>query len=65
MATIVRALWLAVERALFSCNDRALWKFFLAGRLFWVAGKSYERVGENNKKKMTKYNYIFNNWKKT
>ena len=24
MATIVRALWLAAERALFSCNDRAL-----------------------------------------
>ena len=24
MATIVHALWLAAERALFSCNDRAL-----------------------------------------
>ena len=30
MATIVCALWLAAERARFSCNDRALWKFFSA-----------------------------------
>ena len=50
MATIVRALWLAAERARFSCNDRALWKFFSARRLFWVLSKSYERVSENNKK---------------
>ena len=49
MATIARALWLAAERALFSCNDRALWKFFPARRLFWVVSKSYERVSENNK----------------
>ena len=47
MATIVRPLWLAAEWALFSCNDRALWNF---SRLFWVASKSNERVGENNKK---------------
>ena len=47
MATIVRPLWLAAEWALFSCNDQALWNF---SRLFWVASKSNERVGENNKK---------------
>ena len=40
MATIVRTLWLAAERALFSCNDRALWNFFSARRLFWVASKT-------------------------
>ena len=28
MVTMVCALWLAAERALFSCNDRALWNFF-------------------------------------
>ena len=50
MATIVRALWLATERALFSCNDRALWKFYSARQLFWVLSKSYELVGENNRK---------------
>ena len=42
MATIVRALWLATERA--------LWKFYSARQLFWVLSKSYERVGENNRK---------------
>ena len=47
MATIARPLWLAAEWALFYCNDRALWNF---SRLFWVASKSNERVGENNKK---------------
>ena len=36
MATIVRALWLAAEWALFSCNDPALWNFFSVQRLFWV-----------------------------
>ena len=46
-ATTVRPLWLATEWALFSCNDRALWNF---SRLSWVASKSNERVGENNKK---------------
>ena len=40
MATIVRALWLAAKRALFSCNDRALWNFFSAQRLFWVGCKT-------------------------
>ena len=51
MATIVRALWLAAERALFSCNDRAIWNFFSARRLFWVVSKSYERMGEKKLKK--------------
>ena len=40
MATIVRTLWLATERALFSCNDQALWNFFSARRLFWVVSKT-------------------------
>ena len=40
MATIVHALWLAAERALFSCNDRALWNFFSVQRLFWVVSKT-------------------------
>ena len=40
MATIVSALSLAAERALFSCNDRALWNFFSARRLFWVVSKT-------------------------
>ena len=44
MATIGRALWLAVERARFSCNDRALW------RLLWVVSKSHECLRENDKK---------------
>ena len=35
MALIVRALWLASGRARSSCNDRVLWKFFSARRLFW------------------------------
>ena len=50
MATIVHVLWLAAERALFSCNDQALWYFFSARRLFWVLSKTYERMGENNRK---------------
>ena len=50
MATIVRALWLAAERASFSCNDPSLLKIFSARRLFWVVSKSYKRAGENNKK---------------
>ena len=40
MATIVRALWLAAERKLFSYNDRVLWNFFSAGWLFWVVSKT-------------------------
>ena len=40
MATIVRALWLAAEQALFSCNDRALWNFSSARRLLWVVSKT-------------------------
>ena len=49
MATIVHALWLAAEQALFSCNDWALWNFFSAQRSFdlWV---KLVRVGENSKK---------------
>ena len=50
MVTIVRTLWLAAERARFSCNDRALWKFFSARRLFLAVSKSYEREWENIKK---------------
>ena len=42
MATIVRALLLAA--------DRALWKIFSVRWLFWVVSKSYERVDENNRK---------------
>ena len=63
MATIVRALWLAAERALFSCNDKALWNFFSARRLFWVVSTTTCTWAKTTKK-MTKYNYIFNNWKK-
>ena len=40
MATIVRAFWLAAERALFSCKDRALWDFFPARRPFSVVSKT-------------------------
>ena len=40
MATMVRALWLAAERALFSCNDRALWNFFPARWLFSAVSKT-------------------------
>ena len=40
MATIVRELWLAAERAFFSCNDRALWNFSSARRLFRVVSKT-------------------------
>ena len=63
MATIVRALWLAAERALFSCNDRALWNFFRLDGSFelWVKLSARERKQQN---RWTKYNYIFNNWKK-
>ena len=50
MATLVRALSLAAEQATFSCNDRALWKFFSTRQLFWAVSKSYEREGEINKK---------------
>ena len=47
MATIVRPLWLAAEWPLLSCNEWALRNF---SRLFWVASKSNECMGENNKK---------------
>ena len=40
MATTVHMFWLASERALFSCNDRELWNFFLAWRLFLVVSKT-------------------------
>ena len=50
---IVHTLWLAAERALFSCNDQSLWNIFSAQRLFWVVSKTikvYERMGGNDKK---------------
>ena len=50
MATIVRVLWLAAERALFSCNDQALWKFFLAQRLVWVVSKATIAWAKTTKK---------------
>ena len=40
MVTIVRVLWLAAERELFSCNDQALWNFSSAWWLFWVVSKT-------------------------
>ena len=46
----VCALWLAPERARFSCNDRALWKFFSAWRLFWVVRKICPRSWRNKDK---------------
>ena len=46
MATIVRALWLATERAFFSCNDGALWNFFSAQRLFWVVSKAMSALAK-------------------
>ena len=63
MATIVRALWLAAERALFSCNDRALWNFSRLDGSFELWVKLHAR-GRKQQKRWTKYNYIFNNWKK-
>ena len=62
-ATMIRALWLAAERALSSCSDRALWSFFSARRLFWVVSKTTCAWAKTTKK-MTKYNYVFNNWRK-
>ena len=64
MATIVRALWLAAERTLFSCNDWALWKFFSARRLFWIVRKKLQACGRKQQKRWTTYNYVFNSWKK-
>ena len=60
MATIVRALWL-VERALFSCNDRALWNFAPLNGSFelWVKRKQQRRWAKTTKT-MDKVNYIFN-----
>ena len=65
MTTIVRALWLAADRVIFSFNDRSLWKFSSARRLFWAVSKRYVLEGEDNKKDAEKNNYLFNNWKKT
>ena len=61
MATIVRALWLAAERALFSCNDRALWNFFRLDSSFelWVKLSARGRKQQN---RWTKYNYIPRPW---
>ena len=63
VATIVRALWLAAERALFSYNA-GHYKFF--SRLYgsfelWV---KLRMRGRKQQKRWTKYKYIFNNWKK-
>ena len=63
MATIVHALWLAAEWALFSCNDRALWIFSQLNGSFELWVKLCAR-GQKQQKRWTKYNYIFNNWKK-
>ena len=64
MTAIVRALWLAADRAIFSCNDWSLWKFFTARRVFWAVNKRYVLEGENNKKNAEENNYLFNDWKK-
>ncbi len=58
MATIVHALWLAAERALFSCNDRALWKFFSARQFFELWVKATSEGAKKQQKKQTKYNYL-------
>ena len=58
MASIVRAPWLAAERALFSCNDRALWDFSLARRLFWVVSKT-TCGGQKQQKRWTKYLQLY------
>ena len=63
MANIVHALWLAVVRALFSYNDRALWNFSRFDGLFELEVKLRAR-GRKQQKRWTKYNYIFNNWTK-
>ena len=63
MTTLVRALWLAADRASFSCNDLLLWKFFSTWRLFRAVSKRYLLEGETNKK-CRKHNYLLNNWKK-
>ena len=51
MAIIVRALWLAAELTLFSYNDRALWNFFSAQRLFWIVSKATNAWGNNGQSK--------------
>ena len=58
MATIVRALWLATERALFSCNDRALWNFFSVQRLVSVVCKT-TRAWAKTTEKMDKVQLYF------
>ena len=58
MATIVRTLWLAAERALFSCNDRALWNFFSARQLFWVVSKT-RWTWQKQRKRWTKVQLYF------
>ena len=62
MATKAHALWLAAEQALFSCNDRALWIFSRLDGAFEMWVKLCARA--RKQKRWTKYNYIFNNWKK-
>ena len=63
MATTVCALWLAAERALFSCKDRGIVNFFLLNDSFELWVKLRAR-GRKHQKRWTKDNYIFNNWKK-
>ena len=59
MATIVHALWLAAEQALFSCNDRALWNFFSAQRLFWVRVSKTTCAWVKTAEKMDKVQLFF------
>ena len=59
MATIVRALWLAAEGAIFPCNDQAGVLKFFSGLDEKLLGKRKGRK-QNDKKKHTKYNYLFN-----
>ena len=55
---MVHVLWLAAERAFFSCNDRALWNFFSVQRLFWVVSKT-TRARAKTTEKMDKVQLYF------
>ena len=58
MATIVRALWLAAERALFCCKWPGIMKFFSAQRLFRVLSKATSAWAKTTKK-MDKVKFYF------
>ena len=58
MATIVRALWLAAERALFSWNGRALWNLFSVDDSFELWVKLRAR-GRKQRKRWTKVQLYF------